>query len=99
MNNFIFNLRISGFHFQVFDSLKISPLFAWYDIWIGIYYDTKRKTIYFLPLPMLGIKIKGLRITWNKNYSFKNDPFIWLFQWGKTHYPMRNYNSKFNIKN
>lgn len=38
--------------------MKISFIFAWYDIWIGIYYDQKNKVLYFLPIPTLGIKIK-----------------------------------------
>jgi len=37
--------------------MKIKPLFKWYDLWIGVYIDTKNRTIYILPLPMLGLKI------------------------------------------
>ncbi len=38
-------------------SMKIRPLFAWYDMWIGAYYDRKDKKLYVLPLPCLGIVI------------------------------------------
>lgn len=36
----------------------ISPIFAWYDIWVGVFYDKKKNWIYILPLPCLGIIIK-----------------------------------------
>jgi hypothetical protein len=38
--------------------MKIKLLFAWYDLWIGIFIDEKKKWIYFLPIPTLGIIIK-----------------------------------------
>ena len=37
--------------------IKNKPFFRWYDIWIGIFIDTKNKAVYICPLPMLGIKI------------------------------------------
>ena len=37
--------------------MKIKPLFAWYDCWIGIYWDRQNKTLYIMPIPMFGIKI------------------------------------------
>ena len=36
-------------------SLKI--FFAWYDFWVGFYYDQKKRTLYFCPLPMIVISI------------------------------------------
>lgn len=33
--------------------MEIKMQFAWYDFWIGIYYDRKEKTLYFCPLPMV----------------------------------------------
>lgn len=38
--------------------IHINPFFRWYDIWIGLYIDKDSKTIYFCPLPMIGLKIK-----------------------------------------
>lgn len=37
----------------------IRPMFAWYDLWIGIYIDRKSQAIYLFPVPCF-----GLRISW-----------------------------------
>ena len=35
--------------------MKIRPIFAWYDLWIGIFIDTKKQRVYVLPLPCIGL--------------------------------------------
>jgi hypothetical protein len=32
--------------------------FAWYDLWVGAFWDRKRKILYICPLPMLLIEIQ-----------------------------------------
>lgn len=38
--------------------MKFSLFFAWYDFWIGWFYDIKKKVLYICPLPMIVIKIE-----------------------------------------
>lgn len=38
--------------------MKIRPLIAWYDAWIGFYWDRVGKRLYVLPLPCLGFCIE-----------------------------------------
>ena len=35
--------------------MRVYPIFAWYDFWVGFYWDRTKKRLYFLPVPMLGI--------------------------------------------
>lgn len=52
---------------------SISPLFRWYDLWIGGYIDLKNRSIYILPVPMLGVKI---------TYPSKHE-LLYRFKWKK----------------
>lgn len=36
---------------------RVSFLFAWYDPWIGAYWDRQKRRLYILPLPCIGIVI------------------------------------------
>lgn len=37
--------------------MTIKPIFAWYDLWIGLFYDRAKKRLYVLPLPCIGVII------------------------------------------
>jgi hypothetical protein len=41
--------------------MKIGMFFAWYDFWMGFYYDRKKMILYWCPIPMVVIKIERTR--------------------------------------
>jgi len=38
--------------------IHIRPVVAWYDLWIGLFWDSRKRRLYILPVPMLGIFIQ-----------------------------------------
>lgn len=38
--------------------MTVKPLFAWYDFWIGLFWDQHKRRLYILPVPMLGVVIQ-----------------------------------------
>lgn len=36
----------------------IKPLFAWYDFWVGVYFDRTKRRLYVLPLPCVGFYVQ-----------------------------------------
>jgi hypothetical protein len=41
--------------------MTVKPLFAWYDLWIGVFWDRKARKLYILPMPCIGIVIEFRR--------------------------------------
>jgi len=37
--------------------LTVKPFFRWYDLWMGAYWDRRERTLYFCPLPTLGLRV------------------------------------------
>jgi len=38
--------------------MRLELIFAWYDIWIGAFWDSKKRYLYIFPIPMFGIILK-----------------------------------------
>lgn len=38
--------------------ISIKPIFAWYDLWIGFFWDGAKRRLYVLPLPCIGVVIQ-----------------------------------------
>lgn len=36
---------------------RIRPVFAWYDLWVGVFIDRAKRRVYVFPLPMIGLRI------------------------------------------
>lgn len=35
--------------------MKCRPIFAWYDMWIGAFWDADKRRLYVLPIPCCGL--------------------------------------------
>ena len=38
--------------------MRVEMFFAWYDFWVGAYWDRKKRRLYLCPLPMVGVVIQ-----------------------------------------
>lgn len=38
--------------------MRIRPLFKWFDMWVGIFVDTRQRRIYILPIPCFGFVVE-----------------------------------------
>lgn len=38
--------------------MKVRPLFAWYDAWVGVFWDKTKRRLYILPLPFVGVVVE-----------------------------------------
>jgi hypothetical protein len=37
--------------------MSIRPIFAWYDLWVGAFWDAGKRRLYILPIPCCGVVI------------------------------------------
>jgi hypothetical protein len=38
--------------------VTIRPIFAWYDFWVGLFWDQAKRRLYIFPVPMVGLLIQ-----------------------------------------
>lgn len=38
--------------------MKINVIFAWFDFWVGIFFDRAKRRVYIFPVPMFGVVIQ-----------------------------------------
>lgn len=38
--------------------MKIRPIIAWYDIWVGFFVDAPKHRLYVFPVPCIGLVIQ-----------------------------------------
>ena len=44
-------------------------IFAWYDLWVGAYWDRLNRRLYIFPIPMVGAMIQ-FKPTWKRDPDF-----------------------------
>jgi len=37
---------------------SVKPMFAWFDLWVGVFIDKPKRRIYIFPIPCLGVVIQ-----------------------------------------
>lgn len=80
--------------------MGIKLFFAWYDIWVGLFIDTKKKAIYLCPIPCVVIKFYwGVWYTVeydeNNNITNHKEPNISrLINWIKKKFKRRKSNNE-----
>lgn len=42
--------------------LRVRPIFAWYDLWIGVFVDVPKRRLYVFPIPMCGVVVEVTRV-------------------------------------
>lgn len=36
---------------------RVKLIFAWFDIWVGLYWDRDKRHLYVFPVPMFGLRL------------------------------------------
>ena len=45
-------------HLLLYKFERTAWIFAWYDLWVGLFWDSKKRWLYLFPLPSIGLVIK-----------------------------------------
>jgi hypothetical protein len=66
--------------------MSVKPIFAWYDLWVGAFWDRRVRRLYLFPIPCLGLVVQ-----------FKKPDFIEVYR-GVTYYP-NDHTGKSSVRN
>lgn len=62
---------------------RVRLIFAWYDIWVGAYFDRDRRRLYLLPVPCAGVVVQlpGQHVEVDEPVDPRDDLIrsIWLY--------------------
>lgn len=54
---------------QLGERFQVSGFLAWYDAWVGMFYDQKKKTLYVCPLPCVVLKVEQRPKSWPPDHE------------------------------
>lgn len=37
--------------------MRVRPIFAWFDLWVGVFVDVGKQRIYIFPIPCIGVVV------------------------------------------
>jgi len=47
-------------------TIRLRPMTAWYDLWVGAFIDLPKKRVYVFPFPCIGVCIEWGHEGWDK---------------------------------
>jgi hypothetical protein len=59
--------------------MKVQFIFKWFDFWVGLFYDRKKKWLYILPIPMFGIILKFDKPKDDSRSPWPDSPWDWQY--------------------
>lgn len=37
--------------------IRVKPVIAWYDVWVGMFWDQQKRRLYVFPVPCIGFVV------------------------------------------
>lgn len=50
--------------------MNVRPIFAWYDLWVGAFWDGAKRRLYLFPVPMFGVVLQFTKPTAPRHETF-----------------------------
>lgn len=66
------------------NKVTVKFLFAWYDLWVGVFIDRAKWAVYVFPIPTLGICIGLLPDGYSiERVKYNSEPYKWILRRGE----------------